>query len=184
MCAVAFTSSLSRALIRFSYWIFCSLSSCCAISLAIWMPCIISSLAFNRAASISASSLCKKKKINNRKVYQTIAIELNIVKAISSQRAGYSLGPLGRQKLIFGELKVPLSIAGIPTGRPLAALNLSRVVETKVVIASENHTVSLKQKNKMSKRTQTLNDSCGGLGDIKCNGHDERVIRFIPSLTW
>lgn len=54
------TSSLSRALILFSYRLFCSLSSFCAISFATWMPCIISSLAFNRASSISASSLWRK----------------------------------------------------------------------------------------------------------------------------
>lgn len=57
------TSSLSRTRILSSYRVFWSDSSFWATSLAIWIPCIISSFAFKWASSISASSLGHRKVI-------------------------------------------------------------------------------------------------------------------------
>lgn len=56
-----------------------------------------------------------------------------------------SLGPLGGEELVLGELKVLVAVTGAgPAGDALTALHLRGVVEAEVVIATEDHPVTLR----------------------------------------
>lgn len=55
-----------------------------------------------------------------------------------------SLGPLGGEEFVLGELKVLVAVTGTrPAGDALSTLHLSRVVEAEVVIAAKDHPVTL-----------------------------------------
>lgn len=69
------TSSASSACILLSYAAFWEKSSCWAISFAIWIPCIISSFAFNCASFISASSLQRSKILTGYIVNNSLCIK-------------------------------------------------------------------------------------------------------------
>lgn len=56
-----------------------------------------------------------------------------------------SLGPLGGEEFVLGELKVFVAVTGTgPAGDALSTLHLGRVVEAEVVIAAKDHPVALK----------------------------------------
>lgn len=142
------TSSFSRAWILFSYTALWSESSFWATSFAIWIPCIISSIAFKWASSISASSLRCRGKVSGEfshwlLVYMNIHCLLEATCFVNNIIMVFficlfnSLCPLGSKKLVFGKFKIFLAIScSCPAGHSLSRLDFSWVVKAKVVVST------------------------------------------------